>query len=376
MRKGAFIYEQAQSTYFLREDHVLTPTRLQLAYELLQFYGAFDEPSSRLLAPRQAEEEEILSFHTKDYLEAVKSLSLGEERFDPATFNFSAEGDNPPYQGMYEASALEVGASLVAAELVESGEVDVAFNISGGLHHAAPNYASGFCVFNDVVIAISSLLRKGLRIAYIDIDAHHGDGVQHAFYQSDSVLNISFHEWGRYLFPGTGGVNEMGKGPGRGYSVNLPFLPYTDDQIYLWAFKEIVPPLVEKFNPDILVTQLGCDTHFLDPLTHFVLTTEGYTEVIRELGRLAPRWIALGGGGYDMGVVARAWTLAYGVMIDRDWPDDIPSEFQERYGLKRLRDHAEFTIDGKIKERARLFAEKGVEGIKRTIFPLFSLSSP
>jgi len=371
VRKAAFIYDPVQSTYVLREDHVFTFTRLQLTFELLQSYCAFEPPSSLLLAPRQAEEEEILSFHTSEYVEAVKSLSRGEEVINPAAFNFSAQGDNPPYEGMYEASAFGVGASLLAAELVVSGEVDVAFNISGGLHHAALNYASGFCVFNDVVIAILSLLKKGLRIAYIDIDAHHGDGVQNAFYQSDRVLNISFHEWGRYLFPGTGDVSEIGSGSGRGYSVNLPFLPYTDDQIYLWAFREIVPPLVQSFKPDIVVTQLGCDTHYLDPLTHFVLTTEGYTQVTKELRQLAPRWVALGGGGYDMGVVARLWTLAYGVMIDGDWPDEIPPQFQQRYGLKKLRDHAQLALDDKVREEAHLFAQRGVEEIKKTIFPFF-----
>lgn len=373
MRRAAFIYDEAQSTHVLREDHVLTPTRLQLTFELLQSYGAFDGASSRWLPPRQAEEGEILSFHTEEYVEVVKGLSRGEERPDALAYNFSAEGDNPPYEGMYEASALAVGASLRAAELVSSGEVDVAFNITGGLHHAAPNYASGFCVFNDVVIAIASLVKRGLRIGYIDIDAHHGDGVQNAFLDSDRVLNISLHEWGRYLFPGSGDVGEMGTGAGTGYTVNLPFFPYTDDELYLWAFREVVPPLMARFEPDIVVTQLGCDTHYLDPLTHFMLTTEGYAQVITEIGALAPRWVALGGGGYEMGAVARAWTLAYGVMLGRDFPDDVPPSFQERYGLKRLRDHARFTIGDRIKNEAHLFAQRGVEEIKRTIFPLFRI---
>jgi len=370
MRRAAFVYEETQSRHVLREDHVLQPNRLQLTYELLQSYGAFND--SLLVAPRMADEEELLSFHTQDYVAAVKSLSRGESRFNPANYNFFEEGDNPPYEGMYEVATMAVGASLVAAELVASGQVDVAFNISGGLHHAAPNHASGFCVFNDVVIAILSLVRRGLRVVYVDIDAHHADGVQNAFYESERVLNISLHEWGRYLFPGTGGVNEIGKGVGTGYTVNLPFFPYTDDQVYLWAFTEIVPPLVQRFEPDILVTQLGCDTHYLDPLTHFMLTTEGYTTVVKELKRLAPKWIALGGGGYEMGVVASAWTLAYGVMAEHDWPDEIPAAFQQRYGLKRLRDEAGLTIDSKLKEQARPFAEREVDEIKR----LFSLFSP
>lgn len=373
MRRAAFVYEEAQSRHVLRKDHVFQPNRLQLTYELLQCYGAFED--SLLVTPKIAEETDLLSFHTADYVEAVKSLSRGEEREDAAAFNFSAAGDNPPYEGMYEVSAMAVGASLLAATLVARGEVDVAFNISGGLHHAAPDCASGFCVFNDAVIAILSLVKQGLRIAYVDIDAHHGDGVQHAFYESDRVLTISLHEWGRYLFPGTGGVGDIGKGAGTGYSVNLPLFPYTDDQTYLWAFREIVPPLVERFKPDMLVTQLGCDTHYLDPLTHFMLTTAGYAEAVKELRSLAPKWVALGGGGYEMGVVARAWTLAYGVMAEREWPDEIPAEYQQRYGLKRLRDDGAPTIDSALREReqVRQFAERGVAEIKRTVFPLLSL---
>ncbi len=363
MRRAALVYDEVQSRHILREDHVLQPNRLQLTYELLQSYDAFED--SLLVTPRMADEGELLSFHTQDYVEAVKSLSRGESRFNPATYNFFEDGDNPPYEGMYEVAARVVGASLGAAELVTSGQVDAAFNISGGLHHAAPNYASGFCVFNDVVIAILWLLKKGLRVAYVDIDAHHADGVQNAFYESDQVLKISLHEWGRYLFPGTGGVSEIGKGAGTGYTVNIPFFPYTDDRVYLWAFSQVVPPLVQRFKPDILVTQLGCDAHYLDPLTHLMLTTEAYATVVKELKRLAPKWVALGGGGYDLGVVARVWTLAYGIMTDHNWPDEIPASFREHYGLTRLRDEGQPNIDSRLKEQARPFAERGVEELKR-----------
>jgi acetoin utilization protein AcuC len=365
MRRAAFIYQEALSQHVLREDHVFRPSRLQYTYELLDCYGAFTLPASRVISPQPIEEAPLLSFHTKEYVEAVKSLSRGERHFDPAVYNFNDYGDNPPYEGMYEASSLAVGASLTAAELMARDEVDVAFNISGGLHHAAPNYASGFCVFNDVVIAINYLLEKGMRVAYVDIDAHHADGVQNAFYSSDKVLTISLHEWGRYLFPGTGEISEIGIGTGKGYSVNLPLSPFTDD--------EIVPPLVSGFKPDILVTQLGCDTHYLDPLTHLLLTTTGYTEVIRELSKLTSKWLALGGGGYEMGVVARAWTLAYGVMTGQEWADSIPEGYQQRYGLKRLRDEGKPPLDSAAKEQAYRFARQSIEGVKSLVFPLHRL---
>lgn len=373
MAKTAFIYEVALSQHVLREDHPLRPSRLQCTYELLDAYGAFQEGTSRLISPQPADEAALLTFHTKDYIEAVKSLSRGEKLANQAVYNFSAYGDNPPFAGMYEASVLPVGGSLLAADLAATGEVGVAFNVGGGYHHAAPNYASGFCIFNDVAIAIKSLLERGLRVAYVDIDAHHGDGVQDAFYSTDKVLTISLHESGRYLFPGTGEVTEIGTGDGKGYAVNVPLHPLTDDEIYLWTFREVVFPLVTNFKPDILVTQLGCDTHYLDPLTHLLLTTEGYAEVIKELKALAPKWVALGGGGYDVGVVARSWTLAYGIMMGRDWADDIPQEYQQRYGLKKLRDKDKPPIDNKAKEPAHRFAQQAVAEIKRLVFGIHRL---
>ena len=370
MTRAAFIYQEQLSKHVLREDHVLRPTRLQLTFELLQSYHAFDDASSRLVPPRPATEDELLTFHTREYVEAVKSFSRGERLGEQGRFNFSDTGDNPVYEGIYEASALAAGASLVAAELLAARQAEVAFNISGGLHHAALGYASGFCVFNDPAIAIHYFLNKGLRVAYVDIDAHHADGVQNAFYGSKKVLTISLHETGMYLFPGTGDVGEIGTGEGLGYAINLPLSPFTEDGTYLWAFEQVVPPLVQAFQPDILVTQLGCDSHYLDPLTHLALTTHGYTEVVRRLGQLSPgRWLALGGGGYEMGVVARCWALAYGVMAGRDWPDEIPAEFRECYGLKRLHDQERPNIEATWKERSRRFAESSVEAIKRLVFP-------
>ncbi len=373
MRRAAFIYEDALSRHVLREDHVMRPTRLRYTFELLDSYGAFKEPNSRLVAPRLATEEEVLWFHTGDYLEAVKGISRGESGFDPAAYNFSQYGDNPPYEGMYEAALLSTGASLVAAELLAKGEADVAFNASGGLHHAMPGYASGFCIFNDPVIAIHYLLRQGIKVAYVDIDVHHGDGVQHAFYNTNAVLTISLHESGRFIFPGTGEVEEMGEGTGKGYAVNLPLAPYTEDDCYLWALREVVLPLVQRFRPDVIVTQLGIDTHYLDPLGHLQLTTDGYTQAIRELGVLAPKWLALGGGGYDVGTVARAWCLAYGVMMEKEFPDDIPASYQERYGLKKLRDQEKPVVSTQERTNARQWAEDSVQKIKRLVFPVHGI---
>jgi len=370
--RAAFIYDEALSRHVLREDHVLQPSRLQLTFELLDSYHAFDSPTSSLVKPRQAHDSELLSFHTREYLAAVRGFSRGEMLADPAAFNFSDWGDNPIFPGMYEASALGAGASLVAVEQVLSGEVEVAFNISGGLHHAAPGHASGFCIFNDPAIAVMRAVNEGMRVAYVDIDAHHGDGVQNAFYADDRVLTVSLHESGRYLFPGSGGAAEIGAGVGTGYAVSVPLAPYTDDETYLWAFAQVVP-LVARFEPDLLVSQLGCDSHYLDPLTHLNLTTQGYTGVVRQMKGLNLKWVALGGGGYEMGVVARCWTLAYGVMAERDFPDEIPESFRHKYGLNSLRDAEGPSGDEKLQEQVRLWAEHTVSEVQRLVFPYHCL---
>ena len=333
MRRAAFVYGDALSGHELRTDHPMRPVRLRYTYDLLQAYGAFDGDASMLVPPRPALEEELRWLHSSQYISAVRSFSVGLSGYDPRRFNFVGQGDNPIYSGMYDAAVLSTGASLAAAELVANRDVDVAFSISGGLHHAAAGHASGFCIFNDPALAIMYLRQRGLRVAYVDIDAHHGDGVQNAFFDDDSVLTISVHESGQFLFPGTGFVNEVGVGSGIGYSVNLPLYPYTDDEIYLEAFHQVVPAILRAFAPDVLVTQLGIDSYHTDPLTHLQVTTRGYVEAVRELSRMGIPWLALGGGGYDLMAVARAWTLAYGVMLDVDWPDEIPGSFAQQHGV-------------------------------------------
>ena len=371
MRRAAFVYDDSLSRHVLRSDHPMCPVRLRYTYELLQAYGAFDANISLLVPPRQATEEELGWLHSPEYISAVRSFSLGRGGYVPESFNFSVGGDNPIFQGMYDAAALSTGASLVAAELVASKQVSVAFNISGGLHHAASGHASGFCVFNDPAIAIKYLLAQGLRVAYVDIDAHHGDGVQQAFFDTDQVLTISLHESGQFLFPGTGFVSEAGVGLGEGYSVNLPLYPYTDDEIYLWAFHEVVPPLLRAFAPDVLVTQLGIDSYHSDPLTHLQVTSRGYVAAVQELSQLGVPWLALGGGGYDLSAVARCWALAYGVMLGVEWPDQIPEAFGQQHGLRHLRDREFPEIPDHVRHQARRFAEESVAAIKKDLFPMY-----
>ena len=369
MRRAAFVYDDTLSRHELRSDHPMRPVRLRYTHDLLQSYGAFDSDTSTLILPRSATEEELQWLHSAEYVSAVRSFSLGLSGYDPRRFNFAGQGDNPIYPGMYEAALLSTGATLAAAELVANQQVEVAFSISGGLHHAAPGHASGFCVFNDPALAIKYLLARGMRVAYVDIDAHHGDGVQDAFFDDDRVLTISVHESGQFLFPGTGFVKDLGVEKGAGYSVNLPLYPYTGDEIYLQAFHDVVPPLLRAFAPDVLVTQLGIDSYHSDPLTHLQVTTRGYVEAVKELSRMDIPWLALGGGGYDLMAVARAWTLAYGVMLEVEWPDQIPEPFAQQHGVRQLRDTLTPEVPADVRQEAHRYAEESTEQLKEQVFP-------
>jgi acetoin utilization protein AcuC len=349
-------------------SHPMRPERLRMTFELLQAYGAFDDNGSRLIPPRPATDAQLALWHTVEYVDAVRKLSTGDNRVRARNYNFGP-GDNPVFPGMYEGEALKVGASLLAAQLVIEREVDVAFSISGGLHHAMDAYASGFCVFNDAAIAIRWLAQRGLRVLYVDIDAHHGDGVQAAFYDTDQVMTISLHETGEYLFPGTGFVEETGRGRGKGYSINLPLFPRTNDDVYLWVFGEVVPPLAAAFAPDVLVTQLGVDAHFMDPLAHLALTTTAYAALFRAFHDLSLPWIALGGGGYNVNTVARAWTSAYGIMRGQAFPDQIPASYAEAYGDLWLHDRTGPGLREQDIALARAYAERRLQALRHAVGP-------
>jgi acetoin utilization protein AcuC len=371
------VYSPALGEFDFGPGHPLRADRVRLTYELIEAYGLLRRRGIKIAEPGPASEERLLTIHSPRYVNAVKQVSAGEQIEAAWRFGLGT-ADNPIVAGMYEASALAVGGSVLAAEWVFGGKAPIAFNIGGGLHHAHRDRAAGFCVFNDPAIAIARLFELGgedLKVAYIDIDAHHGDGVQEAFYESDRVLTISLHESGRYLFPGTGEVDEIGRGAGKGYSVNVPLAPYSGDAVYVGAFNQVVPPLLEAFKPDFVVTQLGADTHYLDPLTHLALSTSGYVQVVRALKPLAPRWIALGGGGYELSVVPRAWTLAFGVMAGARLPDAIPESQAHHYQPTdgRLRDRETLALDPEHERDTRAFAQATVEALRASVFPLHGL---
>ncbi len=365
--EAAFICTKELWSQGFGGTHPLKPERLKRTYELLMAYRAFDAPGSHLVPPHPASREELLLFHTAEYVDAVARMSRGEAHHLARRYNFRPD-ETPVFPGMYETEGLKVGAALTGARLIAEGQTQVAFSIAGGMHHARLALASGFCIFNDCAVAIHWLMRQGLRVAYVDIDVHHGDGVQAAFYDTDQVLTISLHQAGIRFYPGTGFPEEIGTGAGYGYSINVPFLPYTDDELYLWAFRQVVPPLVRQFAPDVLVTQVGVDTHYRDPLAMLMLTTQGYVALIEELKTLADtigRWLAFGGGGYAVDVVPRAWTLAYGLMSGQTFPDELPPAYSERYGPGRLHDTAgPEPAEAWVIEQTREYVEKSIAALK------------
>ena len=314
--------------YDFGPGHPLAPVRVELTIALARELGVLAGPDVTLLIPAAANLAELELVHDADYIDAVRQAGLdgrSNGRYGLGT------PDNPVFDGMHEASALVAGATLAAARAVWRGETGHAANIAGGLHHAMRRSASGFCVYNDPAIAIKWMLAQGAqRIAYLDLDVHHGDGVQAAFYDDPRVLTISLHEHPATLFPGTGLASEIGSGEGRGYAVNVALPAGTGDAGWLRAFDAVVPPLLRAFAPEVLVSQHGCDSHRLDPLANLELSIDAQRRAQLMVHDLAHeitggKWLLTGGGGYELvQVVPRSWThllaVAAGHPVDPELP--------------------------------------------------------
>ncbi|MGW1059684.1 acetoin utilization protein AcuC [Micromonospora sp. NBC_01412] len=304
------VWDEALLAYDMG-DHPLDPVRVELTVALARELGVLDRPGVRLVAPQPADDALLTRVHDPRYLDAVRIAPR-----DPLFAGYGlGTSDNPVFAGMHESSALIAGATVAAAEAVWRGEARRAVNVAGGLHHAMPDRAAGFCVYNDPAVAIARLLDLGAqRVAYVDVDVHHGDGVQEIFYHDPRVLTVSLHETPLALFPGTGFPDETG-GPGaEGSAVNVPLPPGVDDTGWQRAFHAIVPSVLRAFRPQILVTQCGADGHRIDPLADLLLSVDGQRATYVALRALADelcegRWVATGGGGYALvEVVPRAWT--------------------------------------------------------------------
>ncbi len=356
--RAYLLFDPAELNYDFGEGHPLQPRRLVALMDLLESSGLWKQSNDLYHLPlRAATDEELELVHTADYIAAVKQLSIPEtaasqqereKRNDLALRYGFGEEDTPALPGMHEAAALIAGGTLVALSAVmglpEGGTFHSederplhVFHPAGGWHHAWAERASGFCIYNDISVAIAHVLRSyEAKVLYLDFDVHHGDGVQRSFYDEPRVMTVSLHETGRYLFPGTGDILELGRGLGRGYSVNVPLEPFTEDESYLEVMNALLPPLVLSFAPDVIISLHGCDTHAWDPLAHLRLTMRGIAAQMKVTHQLAHtycqgRWVALGGGGYDpYRIVPRAWSMLWAEMSEQSLPAQLPQQWVAR----------------------------------------------
>ncbi len=375
----ALVWDEGVVDYDFGPRHPLRPVRVELTRALVR--------SSDLLvgravevAPARTGEDALVRVHREPYVEAVRALSARPDPERATAFGLAA-GDTPAFRGMHDAALSVCDATVDAARRVWTGEVVHAFNPAGGLHHAMPGRAAGFCIYNDPGVAIAWLLDHGAqRVCYVDVDVHHGDGVEAMFRDDPRVLTLSLHESGQFLFPGTGSVEDAGPPHARGTVVNLPMHPATTGDVWLEVFDAVADPIIRAFDADVLVTQLGCDSHHLDPLAHLSLTIDDMAAVYARLHRLAHevtrgRWIATGGGGYRLvDVVPRAWTLAFAEMTGNRLPVETPFDWRELVAERTGERAPEgFTEDPvrlarDLVERARRAAVRTIDVTRRTSF--------
>ncbi len=356
-----FIYHDEYLKYQFGPFHPFKSIKYKLTRDLVNELGMFDG-KAKCFTPEPASEETLQLVHTRQYISFVQEMSAkGSGYLD--------YGDTPAVKGIYETSCFKVGGSVLGADLIMREQVQHAFNVGGGMHHAKPGNAAGFCIFNDVAIAARHLQKRwGLqRIVILDIDGHHADGTQDVFYR-DSVLTISLHREGIAFYPGTGFINEIGEDAGKGYSVNIPLPPGTPDDVYLWAFNEVVPPLIRRYRPEILLNQFGVDGHYADPLVGLALTTKTYAAVASTMHQLAHevcngRYLIVGGGGYDPNNSSRCWTIMFATVSEA-----LPEKSKNDYAplFDKNQPTSNDRASGEVKET--------VEKLKKLIFPFHGLN--
>jgi acetoin utilization protein AcuC len=380
MSKLIYPYTEALLQYEFKDDHPLKPDRLTLTYRLSEELGLLKHVN--LIEPTMPTREDLETFHSPGFIDAV--IESGDTLASKPKFGLGTM-DNPVFHNLYDAAARYVGATLDAMKAMMNGS-SKAFVISGGLHHAHESMASGFCIFNDIVVAVKHLQKqRAAKVLYLDIDAHHGDGVQNAFFGSKDVLTISIHQHGQTLFPGSGYTHENGSGDGVGYSVNVPVLPGAGSEELIQTFDEIVVPLFDAFQPDLLVTQLGVDAHFLDPLAQLSYSTVGYEHVLRNLKKMSEKtcdigWLAVGGGGYHPVNVARLWSLFLSFMLDKNVPTEMPESYVQ---LCREKGYTKFPVSMRDKdetvqlylpiEQVRLNLDRVLRQVREKVFPWHGL---
>jgi len=311
-KRAVYIYTEDLETGGYPKECPFSSGRAGRTREIITSLNLLNLPNTKEVAPVPIPEEQLLWFHTEAYLHTLKRAGRGIHDFKALKRGLGTP-DCPLFSDMFNYSALAAGGSPYGAAMIVDGKTDIAFNPSGGFHHADADSASGFCYLNDIVIAAEYFSRKGLRVLVIDLDAHHGDGVQNAFYHRNDVVTLSMHENGKTLFPGTGFVEEIGADQGRGASINIPLPVGTFDAVYHKAFEEVVLPLVEAISPDVIILPLGMDALAGDPLAHLNLTNNVFADIVADIVECDIPILATGGGGYNPENTARGWALAWSV---------------------------------------------------------------
>jgi acetoin utilization protein AcuC len=386
--RATLVFDERLISYDFGPSHPLNPVRVALTVQLARELGVLERLD--VVSAEPCSDEELAGVHTLAYIDRVVALSADPTQADPSVG--LGTSDNPVFGGMHEVGALIGGASVEAARRVWSGQSLRAANIAGGLHHAMPGRASGFCIYNDPALAIRWLLDQGAeRVAYVDVDAHHGDGVQEIFYEDPRVLTVSIHEGPQSLFPGTGYATETG-GPGaEGSAVNVALPPGTSDAGWLRAFHAVVPHVLRAFGPEILLTQHGCDSHMDDPLTNLMLSVDGQRASYLALESLAEeltggRWIITGGGGYSLtSVVPRIWThllaIVSGAPLDpgtettSEWRATV-EQLTGRPAQQRMTDGRSAAYrDWDLGYDPASWLDRAVQATRTEVFPLLGIDS-
>jgi len=375
-RKAVFIHSEELEQYSYPADCPFKTERAARTRKTLYGMGLLSGDGISEAPPVSATRPTLKKFHSARYLHAMKNAEKGHWELDALRMGLGTP-DCPIFRGMYDYAALATGATLVGVEMILSGSAHVAFNPSGGYHHAFPEKAAGFCYINDNALACMTLAEAGKRVLYLDVDVHNGDGVAHAFYGRSDVMTISLHENPALLFPGTGFEHEIGEGQGRGYCVNLPLPAGTFDQAYMHAFESLVPPLIGAFDPDVIVFELGTDTLAGDPLAHLYLTNNTYVEIINGLLRFDKPILATGGGGYNVENTVRAWALAWTVLSGQELDQGMEAALggvmlESTDWQGGLRDR-EMPVTNQQRETVLPALERSIETIKANVLPLHGL---
>jgi acetoin utilization protein AcuC len=370
-----FVYSEEMGRFDFGPDHPYKPERATKTLDLCMRYGVINYPWMRVVEPQNIDEDLLYLFHEPGYLHLLKDASHGQVSLDMLERGLGT-ADTPILRGLYDWSVRAAGGTYSSMKDILEGRAQVAFNPLGGFHHARRGNAEGFCYINDIVIALMGALQNKphVKIAYVDFDAHHGNGVQEAFYEDRRVLFISVHETGRTLYPWSGSETETGHGVAEGYTVNIPLEPGADDEVYSFALDHAVFPILKAFCPDFIVAEIGADTLISDPLTHLKLTNNGYQKALRGLMPICPKILALGGGGYDLYRTSRCWTLAWAILNHVDPVDEFAGlvggmMFGPEMEVGSLFDHP-FLTKGEAKDRALAEVERVVAYIQEKVFPV------